>query len=104
MIWLLIMIPCSALFTGIGVYAWKREKPMWFWSGTTVSEEELTDAAAYNRANGVMWIGFSAVLWLSTVLGYLHTQAGGICLIAGCVVAVPILPIVYGRIYKRYKK
>lgn len=26
-IWFLIMGPCSALFTGIGVYAWKRKKP-----------------------------------------------------------------------------
>ena len=98
------MIPCSALLTGIGVYAWKRKKPMWFWSGTTVSEDELSDAAAYNRANGVMWIGFSVVFWISTVLGFLHGNAGGILLIVGCIVGIPILPIIYGKIYNRYKK
>ena len=98
------MIPCSVLFTGIGIFAWKRKKPMWFWSGSTVREEELSDVAAYNRANGIMWIGFSVVLWISTVAGYLHGQAGGIVLIAGCIVGIPILPVIYGKIYNRYKK
>ncbi len=104
MIWLIIMIPCSALLTGIGVYAWKRKEPMWFWSGTSVRADELSDVAAYNRANGVMWIGFSFLFWISTVVGYLHSQAGGICLIAGCVIGIPLLPILYGKIYNRYKK
>lgn len=54
LIWYIIMIPSSALFTGIGIYAWNRKKPMWFWSGTVV-KEELSDAAAYNHANGVIW-------------------------------------------------
>ena len=55
-IWLIIMVPVSMLFTGLGVYAWKRKKPMWFWSGSTVSENEISDVRAYNRANGIMWI------------------------------------------------
>ena len=48
-IWLIIMIPVSLLFTGIGIYAWKRKKPMWFWSGSTVKESEISDIAAYNK-------------------------------------------------------
>ena len=52
-VWLVIMIPVSALLTGIGIYAWKRKKPMWFWSGSTVRESEITDIPAYNRANGI---------------------------------------------------
>ena len=51
-IWLTIMVPLSAFFTGLGIYAWRRKKPMWFWSGSTVSEEEISDIPAYNRANG----------------------------------------------------
>ena len=46
--WLLIMAPCSAVFTAIGVYAWHRKKPMWFWSGSTVKESEIADIPAYN--------------------------------------------------------
>ena len=103
-IWLIIMIPVSLLFTGIGIYAWKRKKPMWFWSGSTVKESEISDIAAYNKANGIMWIVFSLVMWVSTILGAMNMKAGGILLIAGCIIGVPLLPIVYGKIYRNYKK
>ena len=103
-IWLIIMIPVSLLFTGIGIYAWRREKPMWFWSGSTVKESEIADIAAYNRANGFMWISFSLVMWISTILGAMNMKAGGIFLMAGCIIGVPVLPIVYGRIYRKYRK
>lgn len=102
--WLIIMIPVSLLFTGLGIFAWTRKKPMWFWSGSEVEESDISDTAAYNRANAFMWLAFSAVLWISTVLGALNMKAGGIFLIAGCAVAVPVLPLVYGKIYRKYKK
>ena len=35
-IWLVIMIPLGLFFSGIGIFAWTRKKPMWFWSGSTV--------------------------------------------------------------------
>lgn len=102
-VWLVIMIPVSALFTGIGIYAWKRKKPMWFWSGSTVSESAITDIPAYNRANGIMWICYSLVFWISAIMGLFEIAAAGIVLIVGCLVGTPILVIVYGRIYKKYK-
>ena len=103
-IWLIIMIPVSLLFTGIGIFAWQRKKPMWFWSGSTVKGSEISDVAAYNRANGIMWLVFSLILWGSTVLGAMNMKAGGNLLIAGCLIGVPILPIVYGKIYRKFKK
>ena len=54
--WLIFMVPCSAIITGVGIFAWHSKKPMWLWSGSTVKEEEITDVPAYNRANGIMWI------------------------------------------------
>ena len=54
LIWLIIMVPCSAILTGIGIFAWRREKPMWFWSGPEVKASEIADIPAYNRANGQM--------------------------------------------------
>lgn len=102
--WLLIMLPVSLLFTGLGVYARKRKKPMWFWSGSTVEESEITDIPAYNKANGNMWLAFSAIFWVSAILGGFNIKAGGIILIAGCVIAVPVLPIVYGKISRKYRK
>ena len=102
-IWLVIMVPVSLLFTGLGVYAWKRKKPMWFWSGSTVKESEISDITAYNRANGIMWLAFSLLMWASTILGSINSKAGGILLIAGCAIGVPLLPVVYGKIYRKYK-
>ena len=103
-IWLIIMVPVSLLFSGLGFYAWKRKKPMWFWSGSTVKESEISDIAAYNIANSIMWLVFSLVMWVSTILGSINMKAGGIILIAGCIIGVPLLPIVYGKIYRKYKK
>ncbi len=103
-VWLIIMIPVSLLFTGIGIYALRRKKPMWFWSGSTVKESELSDIPAYNRANGIMWLVFSSVMWISTILGAVNISAGGILLIAGCIISVPVLPIVYGKIYRKYRR
>ena len=77
---------------------------MWFWSGSTVKESEITDIAAYNRANGIMWLAFSFVMWICTILGAMNMKAGGILLIIGCILGVPMLPLVYGRIYKKYSK
>ena len=68
-LWLIIMLPISILFTALGIYAWRRKKPMWFWSGSTVREDEISDVRAYNRANGIMWLAFSGVFWIAAVLG-----------------------------------
>ena len=103
-IWLVIMIPCSLLFTGIGIYAIRREKPMWFWSGSTVSETEITDVKAYNRENDIMWICYSPVMWASTFMGVFNMAAAGIVLFIGSLAGLPILVICYNRIYKKYKK
>ena len=103
-IWLFIMIPVSLLFTGLGIFAWRRKKPMWFWSGSTVNESEISDIPAYNRANGIMWLVFSLLMWISTILGAMNMKTGGIVLIAGSAISVPALPVVYSKIYRKYKR
>ena len=102
-IWLIIMLPISFFFTAYGIYAWKRKKPMWFWSGTTVDESEIADIPAYNRANGIMWICYSAVFWGSTVLGIFQMDTAGIVLTVGCLAGIPVLIIAYRRIYEKYR-
>lgn len=101
-LWLAIMIPISLLFTLLGVYAWKRKKPMWFWSGSTVKDEEISDVPAYNRANGIMWIVFSLISWASAIVGIFDITAAGIVMIAGYAVGIPGLVVAYRRIYRRY--
>ena len=103
-IWLVITIPCSILFTGIGIYAWRRTKPMWFWSGSLVREDEITNVKAYNRENGIMWICYSAVFWISTIMGIRSVSIAGIVLTVGCLGGLPLLVIAYNRIYRKYKR
>lgn len=103
-IWLVITIPCSLLFTGIGIYAWRREKPMWFWSGSEVKEEEITDVKAYNRENGIMWFCYSAVFWISMIMGIWNISTAGIVLAVGCLGGIPLLVLAYSRICRKYKR
>ncbi len=103
LIWYIVMIPCSMLFTGIGIYAWRRKKPMWFWSGTEVKESEISDVPAYNRANGIMWVVYSVVYWIAAFSAIWSYVIALILVIAGSVIGIPVLIIAYRKIYKKYK-
>ena len=103
-IWLMITIPCSLLFAGMGIYAWRRKKPMWFWSGSSVREDEISDIPAYNRANGIIWIVYSRVFWVSAFMGLKDILAAGIVLAVGCLGGIPLLALAYTRIYRKYKR
>ena len=99
----LITFPLAALFTGLGIYAMKRKKPMWFWSGSEVKPWQIRDIPAYNRANGWMWIGFSAGFWAAAVLSLFNSAAGGILLGCTCLIGIPLLVVTYQKIYHKYK-
>ena len=99
----MIVAPLAAFFTGIGVYARKRKKPMWFWSGSEVKPWQIRDIPAYNRANGWMWIIYSLGFWASAILGLINVPAAGILVMVVCVLGIPGLVITYNRIYKKYK-
>ena len=99
---MLILIPCAALLTGIGVYAWRREKPMWFWAGTEVRPEEITDVRGYNRANGIMWICYSLVFWAAALISRWSGLAAGAVLMAGGVFGALAMIPVWLRIRRRY--
>lgn len=103
-IFLFIMIFCSALFTGIGVYAMYRKEPMWFWSGSKVESEEISDVPAYNRANGVMWILYSLPMWLATFIGLKYPAVTVTIILLDSTVGIIALIVAYKRIYNRYKK
>ena len=102
-IWLITMIPTSMVITGIGIFAWKRKKPMWFWSGSTVDESEIADIPAYNRANGIMWIIYSLVFWAGAILGVYQIDIAGIVVAAGCLGGIPLLVLAYTKIYNKYR-
>ena len=101
---LCILVPLAIFFTGIGIYAWKRKKPMWFWSGSTVNENEITDVPAYNRANGIMWICYSLIFWIAAVLGIFRVESAGVLVCVGTVVGSVVLIVVYKKIYSKYRR
>lgn len=97
------VLPAALSFTGIGVYAMRRKKPMWFWSGSEVKPWQIRDIPAYNRSNGIMWIGYALGFWASAILGILNVPVAGVLLAVWCLGGIPALIIVYQRIYKKYK-
>ena len=101
---LCILVPLAAFFTGIGIFAWTRKKPMWFWSGSTVKESEITDVPAYNRANGIMWICFSLIYWVAAVLGIFRVEAAGVVIGVGTLVGIVLLIVAYKKIYNKYRR
>ena len=102
-IWLCILIPLAALFSGLGIYAWNCKKPMWFWSGSTVRERDISDVRAYNRANGIMWLCYSSVFWIAAVLGIFRTEIAGPALAIGCIGGIPLLILAYKKIFDKYR-
>ena len=103
-IWLLCVGGCAAIFTGIGIYAMHRKEPMWFWSGSTVRKEELKDVEAYNRANGIMWIVFSAPQWISTILYFWYPGAAVALMVVGYTLGLGVLIYAYHKIYQKFKR
>ncbi len=103
-LWILIMAAISFLFTELGIHARERKSPMWFNPGKPVDEDEISDVRAYNKKNGTMWLSFSGILWLCTLLGIVHVKAAGYCMIAACLAGVFLLPSIYNRILEQYSK
>ena len=101
---LCILVPLAAFFTGVGIFAWTRKKPMWFWSGSTVSENEIKDVPAYNRANGIMWICFSLIYWFAAVLGIFKVRAAGVVIGVGTLAGIVLLIVAYKAIYNKYRR
>lgn len=100
----LILLPVGLLIFGLGVYAWFRKKPMWFYSGTTVRESEITDVKAYNHANGVMWAVFSLPFIASAFLGLFGIKAAVYVEIGGIAAGIPFLLVTYHLIYRKYHR
>ena len=94
----------AVLFAGIGFYAWRRKEPMWFWSGTTVKSENITDIRAYNHANAIMWWCYSLPYWIAALIGNFYPQLSEIILACAATIGFIPLCITYLLIYRKYKK
>ncbi len=97
-IMLVCMWFCAGLFLGFGLYALRREEPMWFWSGEKVPKDTVTDVPAYNKAHSRLFLLYSLPWWLGGLLGLAHPLAAAI------VAGLAWLIWSHGNIEKRYRK
>lgn len=95
---------CALSFFLIGIYALKKERPMHFWSGSTVKSEEIRDIKAYNKANGLMWIIYGSLFVLAGLASlFKQTTIAIIIILLATLPGLIILIIVYRAIYNKYK-
>ena len=96
-------ILCGVIFLGLGVSATKRKTPMNFWSGAAVPSESISDIPAYNRALGKLWGGYSAVWFISGLVGLWRPLTATVLMcVLGSGGAVALV-LIYKRIEKKYR-
>lgn len=104
MIYISSLILSGGVFIGFGVFALKKQTPIHFWSGTVVKAEEITDIKAYNRANGIMWIVYGALIILSGIpAAILDLNMFAIISIVIIFLGLIIMIIIYNKIYNKYR-
>lgn len=104
-IFLLVNTICIIVFVSIGIYAWNKETPMWFYSGSEekIEKETFTDIKAYNHRNGVMWIVYGIAYLIPIVLQSLLNEVTFLIVFLFISVGGFIMMIIYYQyIYKKY--
>ncbi|MDD3429986.1 MAG: hypothetical protein PHG02_08295, partial [Oscillospiraceae bacterium] len=98
-----VTLLCAAVFCGIGVWAYRSTSPVHFWSRTTVAPAQIKDIKAYNQANGLMWLIYSALWAVSAVLGFINSMVAAGAMVLLCFPGLMILIICYRRIFAKFK-
>lgn len=102
-IWYVTLFGCAIMFCGIGAYAGRLEKPMWFWAGTEVDPSGITDVKAYNQENAKMWKAYSLWFWIAGILMAWSSVAALFVLAMGGTLGIVLLVVDFTRIEKKYK-
>ena len=99
-IWSIVFL----VIVGIGIWTWRSEKAVSFFTGTKA--QEVTDVRKYNRSVAVLWFGY-AVLFELLGLPLLFPKQNSVGFL-GSILGVPVisiaLMIVYHRILRKYEK
>ena len=93
---------CGVIFLLIGFACFKSRKPVGFWSGSSVREEQVTSVRKYNAANGILWSSYSAIYWIAGFLSVSNQGAGLVFTIIGCTAGLVYLILGYGWIKRRF--
>ena len=94
---------CAILFWGIGMYAKRCKKPMWFWAGSTVDESKISDVKAYNKENARMWKWYSLWYFAAAVAAIWNTVVAVVLLVLSCTLGLVILVATYNKIHEKYR-
>ena len=99
-IWSLVFL----LFLGIGIWAWRSEKAVGFFSG--VKPPAVSDVRKYNRSVAVLWFAY-AILYELLGLPFLflkQNSAGFLLSVLGVPVISIALMMVYTLVLRRYEQ
>ncbi|MBO5088724.1 MAG: hypothetical protein J6C01_08615 [Lachnospiraceae bacterium] len=100
-IWLLV----SLIFLGLGVFSFKADKPVGFWSN--VKPPEVENVKAYNCAVGKLWCVFAVVFALLGFPFLVAEQNSPLFFISivGVMLEVIVVAVVYTvKIESKYRK
>lgn len=101
---LIIMGFVAMIFMVLGICVINKKEPANFWTGQEVKPGEIGNVKAYNKALGLLWIGLSVLIWVTAIVGFVFGGiVGTICMIATFVIGIPMLPVIYNRIYAKYR-
>ena len=103
MIWYGITFGAAALFVLFGVYAQKREAPMWFWAGSEVDAAQISDVKQYNKENTRMWQLYSLWYWVCGAAMHWSAVVAIVVMFLGCTVGIGILIRTFQKIVKTYR-
>ena len=96
---------CALLMFVIGIRQMKSKKPVGFYTGEKAPDEtELSDAAAWNKKHGIMWILYGVCIVLAWVCG-LFMDDGLLLLIpfsVGLLLPIPLMLLYHHRLVKKY--
>ncbi len=92
------------ILLGIGLWAWKSDKAVGFYTGT--KPPEVTDVRKYNRSVGILWFVYAGLFELLGLpfLFLKQNAAGFLWVVLGVVVISIGLMIVYSRILRIYEQ
>ena len=102
-IWSIVTFGCGLLFYFIGVFACRKDKPMWFYAGSEVDSSQITNVKKYNKANGLMWKLYSLWYFASGFAHIWNAMLAIIILVLSCTIGIVILVKTYNKIYNKYK-
>ena len=100
-----ICMACAVLFLIMGLLARKKPEPVQFWSGWEVTEKNIRDIPAYNRAYGRIWIVYALAWFLAGLTPFITSAPISVILIGiVCFGGIPSIILTYRKIYKKYKR